>query len=102
MKKNIIANALVNAGATAVYIMLVVLLITSGETIFKGKEPENALLIPVVMLILFVVSASITGLLVLGKPIMWYLDGKKKEAFTLFGYTLGFLVIIALLFVLII
>ena len=45
------------------------------------------------MLLLFVVSATITDLLVLGKPIYLYLEGKKKEAFTLLIATLVWLIL---------
>ena len=57
------------------------------------------------MLMLFVFSAAFTGTLVLGRPIVWYLNGKKREALSLLFYTLGvFLAItlIAFLFLIII
>ena len=38
-------------------------------------------------LMLFVFSALLTGYLVLGKPIMMYVDGQKKEAVRLLFYT---------------
>jgi hypothetical protein len=40
---------------------------------------------------LFVVSATIVGSLVVGRPILLFLDGKKNEALRFFGYTLGWL-----------
>jgi len=46
---------------------------------------------PVAFLLLFVLSAAITGALVLGKPILLYLEGAKQEAVKLFIYTIGFL-----------
>jgi hypothetical protein len=45
------------------------------------------------MLLLFIISASVTGLLVLGKPIHLYLSGLKKEAFVLLFATTGWLVL---------
>jgi hypothetical protein len=48
---------------------------------------ENHLLAPMVFLLLFVFSALVTGYLVLGKPILMYLDGQKKEAIKLLFYT---------------
>jgi hypothetical protein len=53
---------------------------------FLGKN--NTILIPIAMLMLFVFSAAFTGILILGRPVMWYLDGKKKEAIYLLFYTL--------------
>ena len=53
---------------------------------------EDSFLTPLFTLLLFVVSASITGLLVLGKPVLLYLNGQKKEALTLLFATLVWLV----------
>ena len=101
MNKNITKNALVNALLTAAYIFVVVTIIFNAEKIFGPQDPET-ILVPVGMLLLFVISAAVTSSLVFGKPIMWYLDGKKKEAVALLGYTLGFLLLIAVLIGLII
>ena len=49
------------------------------------------------MLMLLVFSAAFTGFLIFGKPIMWYLDNKKKEAFSLLIYTLSLFLIITLI-----
>jgi len=43
------------------------------------------------MLSTFVLSASITGLLVLGRPIHLYFSGHKKEGLILLFLTLAFL-----------
>ena len=46
---------------------------------------------------IFILSALITGSLVLGKPILLYLDGQKKEGITLLFYTMiGLAIILAL------
>jgi mannose/fructose/N-acetylgalactosamine-specific phosphotransferase system component IIC len=60
-----------------------------------GLEDKTA--IPIAMLLLLVCSAAITGFLVFGKPVMLYIDGNKKEAISLLGYTLGILVIITII-----
>lgn len=93
MSMNTIPRALANAVGTAAYIILIVGFIFSLK---QFPEPKDAFIIPVAMLLLFVCSAAITGLLVLGKPVMLYLDGKKKEAVSLLGYTLGILVLFTL------
>jgi len=91
----IIKRAFIDSLGTAAYIILVVSLIFSLRSFLP--EPEDAIIIPIAMLLLFVCSAAITGFLVFGKPIMLYLDGKKREAVSLLSYTLGILVLITLI-----
>lgn len=102
MNKKIIVNALINAGITAVYVMGIASFLFYLEDIFGSDLGEKTFLGPAIMLLLLVVSAAVTGLAVFGKPVMWYLDGKKKEALSLFAYTIVFLIIIAFLLILII
>jgi len=45
---------------------------------------------------LFVVSATIVGTLVLGRPILLYLGGKRNEAPRFFGWTVGWLAALTL------
>lgn len=97
MQKHILKNALINAGATATYILLVVWFMSNIENLFDGPEPSDSILVPVIMLLTFVVSAAITGFAVFGRSIMWYLDGQKKDAVKLLGATIVFLVLIALI-----
>jgi len=87
-----IKRAFLNALATVVYIILVVSLIFS----LQGSSEPDTILAPIAMLMLLVCSAAITGFLVFGKPAMLYLDGKKKEAISLLGYTLAILVLITI------
>jgi len=46
---------------------------------------------PLMFLLLFVVSAVITGALFLGRPAYLYLNGLKEDGIKLFFYTLAFL-----------
>jgi len=95
--KTIIKTAFLNSLATAIYISIVgsFMFYAGNLNLGQSKTP----LIPVFMLMLFVFSAALTGTLVFGKPILWYMDGKKKEALSLLTYTLGFFfVIVALAF----
>jgi hypothetical protein len=46
---------------------------------------------------LFVLSATIVGSLVLGRPILLHLEGKKNEALRFFGYTVGWLAILTVI-----
>lgn len=99
--KNISKYALINALSTALYIAFIVSLIY----FFGNNSPKNTeqnFLFPIAMLMLFVFSAALTGLLVFGRPIAWYLEGKKKEALSLIIYTLGIFLIITIIVFLII
>lgn len=90
---NIIKNAVVNALGTAGYVVLIATFLSNASNIF-GKDEPDTFLIPVMMLLLLILSAAITGSLVFGRPILWYLDGKKKEAISLLAYTLATLFVI--------
>ena len=97
IKHPIYKYALANGLLTALYVVFVGLFISNAGTIF-GHGPDNAL-IPMAMLLLFIFSALVCGGLVLGRPILWYMDGKKKEALTLLAYTtLVIFVVMVLMF----
>ena len=87
-----------NAAGAALYIIAVATFLSHAEKIFGPDTAEKTPLIPMFMLSLLVVSAAITGFAVFGKPAMWYLDGKKKEAVSLLAATLGFLAVITVVF----
>lgn len=89
----LLQRAFLDAVGTAAYIVIVVVFIFSLQN-FSGTE--DVPIIPIAMLLLFVCSAAITGFLVFGKPVMLYLDGKKKEAVTLLGYTMVLLALITI------
>jgi len=93
VKNNIIKNAVLNASLTALYIIAISLVLFYVPKTF---EPDKAgtVFIPIIMLSLLVFSAALTGSLVFGRPIIWYLDGNKKEAISLLAYTLGIFLII--------
>ena len=90
MKPQIIKYSALHAAGTVAYIALVATFMFNIDNIL-GSGPDTSILVPIAMLLLFVVSASITGSLVVGRPILWYLDGKKKEAVSLLISTIGFL-----------
>jgi|SRR3990167_4926979 len=101
MKNNLIIRALTHALGVLIYVSLIAAFLFNGQNIF-GKDDK--FLMPVAMLLLLVISATITGALVLGKPILLYLDGNKTDALKLFSYTLAWLTImtIAVLIILVI
>lgn len=90
----ILKRAFINSVGTFAYIILVVLFVSSLQ---RFQHAEEVMFIPIAMLLLFVCSAAITGFLVFGKPVMLYIDGKKKEAVSLLGHTIGILVLLTVI-----
>lgn len=84
--KSIIKNALLNAVATALYVAVAASFLFYAP---KAFGEADGVLVPIAMLLLFVFSAAFTGLVMFGKPVVWYLDGNKKEATSLLVATLG-------------
>ena len=79
------------------YIFLVVLFMRNAQKILGN---DQNIISTMAFLLVVVLSASVSGALILGKPIMLYLDNKKKEAIILFSLTLGWFllfIIIALI-----
>jgi hypothetical protein len=91
-----LTSGFVHALGVFLYVLAVALFLQNAKVIFGEKEPEG-LFVPVFMLLLFIISATITGFLVLGKPALWYINGKKQEALYLLFATLGWLITFLLL-----
>jgi len=91
-------KGILSAFATVLYITAISLFFSGAENLF-GSSASNELLVPIVMLSLLVLSAAVTGSLVFGRPIIWYLNGSKKEAFRLLGWTLGSLFVFTALLI---
>lgn len=90
-QKHLIGRGLLHALGVVAYIGAVAWFLSSAKTIFG--EAEDKFLIPVFMLLLFVISATVTGLLVLGKPLALYTSGLRREGLALLGMTVGWLAI---------
>lgn len=91
-KKQIIGYGSFDAAAAAAYIGLVALLISNaGRTL----GPINGPLAATAFLLVFVISAAVTGIAVFGRPALWYFNGRKEEAIYLTAATVVFLVAIA-------
>ena len=75
-KKLVLLSALHSLGVLA-YVSLVVTFMNNAQRLFGNDRPP---LTGVVVLLVFILSALITGSLVLGKPIMLYLDGQKNRS----------------------
>ncbi len=76
-KKNLVQLSFFLSLGVVAYVFLVSLIIRNGERLFGAAGGFWA---PVLFLLLFVFSALVTGLLVLGGPIWYYLGKDKKEA----------------------
>ncbi len=81
-------NPFYNAGLGLAYIAIVVNAINFGSR-WATEEANQNLLLPIGMLSLFVLSASVMGYLFLSQPIIMFLDGKRKEAVNLFVSTVA-------------
>ncbi len=97
MNKKIVWQSLVNALATFVYTALVSWFMFSAENFF-GKEDKFTA--PLFILTLLIISATVTGFFVLGRPVQLYTDNRKKEAVGMLFITIGWLVLFALITVL--
>ena len=98
---NLFKLAAFNSLGVLIDVFLVSLIINNGERIFGSGD--NKIIGPIVFLLTFVFSALLTGFLILGKPLMLYLDGQKKEGVKLLFYTgvcLFVLIIISLVILL--
>lgn len=90
-------NPIYNAIAALIYIVLVVLLINSVTRI---DALEASLLMPILMISLFTLSAAVMGYIFCYQPLRMYLDGKKEEAVKLFLKTVGIFAIVPVIIVL--
>jgi len=89
MKNKTIRYAFLDAILTSGYIVLVGSFFFYGENFFSFPK-EDTVFAPILMLSLLVFSVALVGSLIFGRPILWYLDGKKREAVMLLAYTLAF------------
>lgn len=75
----------VHAFGVLIYVFLLSTFMNQANSWFGAEDQD--VVTPVAVLMLFIFSALITGGLVLGKPVMLYLDGKKKEGIKLLFFT---------------
>jgi len=91
----LILHSLLHAIAVVAYVVLVAFIMNAGNELFnKANEIHTSIGI----LLLFTVSAAITGLLVFGKPVYLFLNGQKSEAVKFLFFTLGWLFCMTIIF----
>lgn len=88
-------KALIHAFGVAGYIVAVSSVIFSLDGSYDNGP---TILAPITMLTLLVLSVAVVGTLIFARPVMLYIDGKKKEGINFLAFTLSWL---ALIFVLI-
>lgn len=81
VSKKYMRHPLINALVAGLYIVLIT---TVLQYIGKTIGPEDPFLMPIAMLFLLVLSASLMGYLFLWGPAELYLEGKKAQATRLF------------------
>lgn len=83
--------AFLQASALVGYIGLVVIFMNTISQTLDGKM--NSYTAPILMLLVFVISATVSGAIVLGKAGYLFWEKKYKQSFTLLGWTIlwGFL-----------
>lgn len=86
--KKIIFYGFRNSLGVAIYTTGIAWFLSNGEKLFGNAKN---FLIPMAMLMLFIISAAITGMLVFLQPVLWFLNNNKKQAFRLLFITLGWL-----------
>ncbi len=101
--KNVMKYAWADALGTAVYVAAIAVFMYFLGKSFSAAPASSSVIVSIAVLMLFVFSVAFTGVLVFGRPVMWYLDGKKKEALSLLFFTLGiFLAVTVIAFILLV
>lgn len=87
---------------TGLVVYIVLLSVFFNFVIPNIKNTNAQFYAPIIMLLLFIISAVISGLLVLGRAGFLFWEKKYKESFTLLGWTVAWGLLYFLLFLLIV
>ena len=80
----------------AIFYIVIVSTVMQNASRFIGSD-NDSMFAPIVFLLLLVISAATMGVLIFGKPVMLYIDGKKREAVQMVAYTISCLAIFTVL-----
>jgi len=69
--------AILDAVGVLAYVAIVAWVMTNGNAWFGQVKGVGG---PIAILMLLVLSAAVVGMLVFGRPILVFLDGRKREA----------------------
>lgn len=92
---HLIKKALASALGVALYVGVFAWLVNNVSRWFPA--PRQSWVGSALFLMLFIVSACVTGSLVLLRPVLLYVEGHKKESVLLFVYTVACLAVVAVL-----
>lgn len=92
--KTICKNSLISSLGVAAYIILVATFMSHANSWFGS---DDKFVTPIVVLLLFSLSALVVGGLLVGKPIFLYIDGKKKDAVQMLFANAGWLLLFFLI-----
>ncbi len=93
--KKIIKQSLFLSALAVLYVAVVATIMRNAQQLFGGGK--DSALAPIGILMLLVVSAATMGMLIFGKPVMLYIDGKKREAVAMAVCTIGSLAVFTVL-----
>ncbi len=85
--------------ASGLVVYLVLLSLFFHNVIPELDDESSEFYAPIVMLLLFIISAVVTGTLVLGRASTLFWDKKYKKAFELLGWTVGWSILYFAIFV---
>ena len=89
-----------NALLAALYIVILVSMIF---VLLPGPDPENSVLMPILMLSLLTLSVAVMSVLFFYTPVRMFMEGDKDNALKFFGKTIltfaGFVVIVLLVII---
>ena len=82
------------------YILLIAIFMAGTESLFATAEPWVAVFGIIAVLLLLVLSVAVSGILLLGWPIYYFLERKYKEGlYALTGSVIAMFVIFAVIFI---
>ncbi len=87
-----------HALGAALYIIIIVFVVQGVSTLIESQN--GTIVVPMVMLSLFVLSAVVMGFFFLSEPLRLLIEGQKKEAVTFFAKIVGFFACFVALFTL--
>lgn len=96
----ILRHSFIHALGVLAYVALVAIFMQNGEKVF-GRV-EDTIFGPIMVLMLLVVSATISGSLVFLKPAMMYFNGQKKEGIQMLMFTVMWLLAIMIVVMLVV
>ena len=80
-------NPIINALGAAVYIILIVSIMTFISKTLKNKP--DTFFDPIILLSLLTLSVTVMAYLFFYQPLQFFIEGKKKQAINLFIQTVG-------------